>query len=583
MWFLWKYLRPYRKLLVLVLVLASINQIFSLLSPQVLSRLIDNYLTKVWEVTFSQQEFLKGIMLWLGWFIGTALVSRLAKNFQDYFVNVMTQKIGTSIFQNTIAHTFSLPYAVFEDQQSGQLLSKLVKAKDSIQLYIAWLINIVFFALVGVIFVAIYSFLLDWKIAVMYIVLIPIMMLTSVSISKKIKKAQILISKEFNMVAWSITESIRNVSLIKMLGLVHQETSRLDKANQRILELELDKVKKLRSIEFIQWTIINAMTSSVIAMLAYLVYAWSITVGQLMSLYFYSFFIFGQLGRFGEVIKNYQEAKANDDIIQDIMLMKAEKPDGHLEVIERLQRIELRDVSFRYDDYQTILHKINASRTSGQTVAFVGPSGSGKSTIIKLLSGLYFPSEWEVLMNGSATTNINLTDLKHKLGIVSQDTQLFSGSIRDNLLFVAPNSSDEDINKVIQQASLTSMINDLENGIDTIIGEGGLKLSWGQRQRLAIARALLRRPQILIFDEATSALDSLVEKEISDTIQEISQSNPDLMSVLVAHRLSTVMYVDMIYVLERGAIIESGTHDELVSLQGLYSAMWREQTGTTEK
>lgn len=192
------------------------------------------------------------------------MISRIAKNFQDYFVNVMTQKIGTSIYQDTIAHTFSLPYAVFENQQSGQLLAKLVKAKDSIQTYIASLINVVFFALVGVLFVIIYSMTVDWRVTLMYAILVPLMALTTMNLSKKIKKAQELISNQSNTVAGSITESIRNVSLIKMLGLVKQETKRLDTSNQQILGLELKKVKTVRSIEFIQGTIINAMSTSLI-------------------------------------------------------------------------------------------------------------------------------------------------------------------------------------------------------------------------------------------------------------------------------------------------------------------------------
>lgn len=577
MWFLSTYLRPYWKILVLVLVLASINQIFSLLSPQVLRWLIDNYLTKVGQINFTTQEYVRGILIWLGWFVGTAMVSRIAKNFQDYFVNVMTQKIGTSIYQSTIAHTFSLPYAVFEDQQSGQLLSQLVKAKESIQTYIASLINVVFFALVGVVFVMIYSATVDWRITVMYGILIPLMAVTTVWLSKKIKKAQKVISEQSNTVAGSITESIRNVSLIKMLGLVGQETKRLDKANNDILGLELKKVKTVRSIEFIQGTIINAMSSALIGLLAYLVYDGSITVGELMSLYFYSFFVFGQLSMFWQVIKNYQEAKANDEIIQNIMKKEPEAPDEHLKVINQLDNVKLDHVSFSYNDDKQVINDFSADWKSGQTIAFVGPSGSGKSTILKLICGLYVPTKGKILMNDIPTTDINLTALKQKVGIVSQDAQLFSGTIRDNLLFVNPQATDEDIYEVLRQASLTSFVADLELGLDTMIGEGGVKLSGGQRQRLAIARALLRQPQILIFDEATSALDSLVEKEIADTIRDISQSRPDLMTVIVAHRLSTVMHADMIYVLEQGNLTESGNHIQLLDQHGLYAAMWRQQ------
>ncbi len=577
--FLSTYLKPYWKILTLILVLASINQVFSLLSPQVLRWLIDNYLTKVGVVEFTTKQYVTGVLWWLWGMVGTAMVSRIAKNFQDYFVNVMTQKIGTSIYQDTIAHTFSLPYSVFENQQSGQLLAKLVKAKDSIQTYIASLINVVFFALVGVVFVLIYSATVDWRVTLMYAVLVPVMWLTTLALSKKIKAAQEIISTESNTVAWSITESIRNVSLIKMLWLVWQETKRLDTANNHILELELKKVKTVRSIEFIQGTIINAMSTSLIWLLAYLVYAGGLTVGELMSLYFYSFFVFGQLSLFGTVVKNYQEAKANHNILQEILTQTPEPSDSHLLKLNTIVSINMEDVSFWYTEDKEVVHHIHASWKAGDSVAFVWPSGSGKSTILKLLCGLYQPTSGKIVINQTPTTQINLTSFKQQIGIVSQDAQLFSGTIRENLLFVAPQASDKDINVVVQQASLESFVTELPQWLDTVIGEWGIKLSGGQKQRLAIARALLRNPQVLIFDEATSSLDSLVEKEISDTIESISHSNPNLMTIVVAHRLSTVMHADMIYVMEKGNIVESWTHDQLVTLWWLYAAMWRLQSG----
>lgn len=223
--FLSSYLRPHRKMLVLVLLLAAVNQIFSLMDPQVLRWLIDNYLMHPSD--YSAGVYFKAILLGLGGLIAVAMVSRLAKNFQDYFTNVMTQQIGTDIYQKTIAHTFSLPYAVFEDQQSGQLLQKLIKAKESIQTYIASLISIVFFSLVGVIFVLLYSFWVDWRVGLAYIFLMPIVGITTFSLSQKIKQSQEKISKQSNILSGSITESIRNVSLIKMLGLVAQEITRI--------------------------------------------------------------------------------------------------------------------------------------------------------------------------------------------------------------------------------------------------------------------------------------------------------------------------------------------------------------------
>ena len=538
---------------------------------------MDNYLTQPdkWTTT----EYIHGIILWVVWFIGTAMISRVAKNFQDYFVNVMTQKIGTAIYQNTISHIFSLPYAVFEDQQSWQLLQKLIRAKESIQTYIASLINVVFVALVGVIFVLLYSFSVDRKVGLTYLILMPIVGLTTMWLSKKIKAAQTSISLQSNSLSGSITESIRNVSLIKMLGLVPQEIKRIDGANNKILDLELDKVKKIRTMEFLQGTLINSMRVSLIGLLGYLVYTKSISVGELMSLYFYSFFLFGQLSQFGTVVKSYQEARANHDILEEMLAQESEPINTDGIIIDHIDRLSAKDVSFGYQADAIIIDHITFDVKKWETIAFVGPSGSGKSTILKLICWLYTPQSWILSINNHTLQDLNRTLYQQKIGIVAQDAQLFSGTIRDNLLFVQPNATDKECREVLDHAQLSEFVKSLWQQLDTMIGEWWIKLSGWQKQRLAIARALLRDPQILIFDEATSSLDSLIEKEIADTINDISSKDNDMMTILVAHRLSTVMKANRIYVLEHGKVIESGTHHELLANKWLYYALRREQSG----
>jgi ATP-binding cassette subfamily B protein len=208
----------------------------------------------------------------------------------------------------------------------------------------------------------------------------------------------------------------------------------------------------------------------------------------------------------------------------------------------------------------------------------VGPSGAGKTTLVKLLVGLYRPKTGHIYYNGVAEDEIAIEDLRERIGFVTQDAQLFSGSIRENLRFVRPDASDEDCLEVLRQASVESLLKRADRGLDTVIGEGGVKVSGGEKQRLSIARALLRRPQLLVFDEATSSLDSLTEEEISQTIRDVAASR-DAVTCLIAHRLSTVLHADCIYVLERGKIVEFGRHAELLANKGLYYAMWRQQVG----
>ena len=214
----------------------------------------------------------------------------------------------------------------------------------------------------------------------------------------------------------------------------------------------------------------------------------------------------------------------------------------------------------------------------GETIAFVGPSGSGKSTLVKLLVGLYRPQQGKIFYDGINGNEIDFDELRSQIGFVTQDTQLFAGTIRENLMFVNPNATEAELQNALQKASCTGLLERAEKGIETVIGEGGLKLSGGEKQRIAIARALLRNPYLLIFDEATSALDSITEEEITETIREVS-SKGNQITVLIAHRLSTIMHADRIYVLERGEVVETGSHGSLLVEKGLYYAMWRQQIG----
>jgi ATP-binding cassette subfamily B protein len=244
-----------------------------------------------------------------------------------------------------------------------------------------------------------------------------------------------------------------------------------------------------------------------------------------------------------------------------------------------IRTLAFEKVNFKHQSAATnALNNISFGASLGETLAFVGPSGSGKTTLVKLLVGLYPAQSGRILYNEQSSTEVNLDELREKIGFVTQDTQLFSGTIRENLLFVRPSASDAECLDVLQKAACQSLLARADKGLDTMIGEGGVKVSGGEKQRLSIARALLRKPNLLVFDEATSSLDSLTEEEISETIRDVSVRR-DLITILIAHRLSTVMHADKIFVLEKGYIVESGHHKELLELKGLYYAMWRQQVG----
>ena len=571
------YLLDYWRLIVLALVLAAINQIFSLLDPLIFRYVIDQYATRFSEYTTG--EFFRGVSLLLAAAVGVAFVSRVAKNFQDYFINVITQRLGARLYSDGIQHSLELPYAVFEDQRSGETLGKLQKVRTDVEKLIAASINTLFTSLVGIVFVMVYAWTVHWLIAPIYFLTVPALGLLSSVLSKKIKVIQKTIVAETTALAGATTESLRNIELVKSLGLAPQEIARLNSTTDKILKLELKKVRYIRSLSFVQGTVVNALRTSILFLMLYLIYVQAITVGQFFSLFIYSFFIFGPLQELGNIINIYREAEVSLKNFQEILEMKKEpKPLNPVQLPE-LRHLAFSHVSFQHQTASTpALTDISFSLKRGDTIAFVGPSGAGKTTLVKLLVGLYRPKSGDILYNGHFSSDVDLNQLRERIGFVTQDTQLFSGTIRENLLFVNPKATDAECLDVLHKASCDSLLARASKGLDTVIGEGGVKVSGGERQRLSIARALLRRPHLLVFDEATSSLDSLTEDEIGQTIRQVGTSR-DVMTILIAHRLSTIMHADRIYVLERGSITESGTHTQLLEEKGLYYAMWRQQIG----
>jgi ATP-binding cassette, subfamily B, bacterial len=305
--------------------------------------------------------------------------------------------------------------------------------------------------------------------------------------------------------------------------------------------------------------------------------------GQLVTMQVFSFFVFGPLQEIGNIILSYREAEASLNNFNNLMKKAPEAQPANAKHLGDVKTLEFQNVSFKHQTaQQKAIDNISFKAKTGETVAFVGPSGSGKTTLMKLLVGLYRPQEGRILYNGMDENSINFEDLRNQIGFVTQDTQLFSGTIKENLLFVNPSATEDDLHEVLMQASCQNLLIRAEKGLDTMIGEGGLKLSGGEKQRLSIARALLRKPHVLIFDEATSSLDSLTEEEITNTIIKVSSLKYQI-SILIAHRLSTIMHADRIYVLERGDVVETGTHESLLAEKGLYYAMWRQQIGERKK
>ncbi|MBC8173593.1 MAG: ABC transporter ATP-binding protein [Chitinophagales bacterium] len=587
---LFTYLKPHRWLVGLVFLLASVNTGFSLIDPILFGRLVNLTSEHVQNALPSSRFFYSfswkepGVIFILILSISVAMVSRIAKNFQDYFLNVVIQKFGAKVFTDGLQHAMKLPYQEFEDQRSGETLSILTKVRIDVEKFMNYFINVLYGIIVGIIFVFIYaSLFIHWSIPVVYLVGIILLAAISNLLSKKIKIIQKVIVGQTTALAGSTTESLRNIELVKSLGLTQQEVNRLNNNTYKILGLELTKVKRIRSISFVQGTFVNTLRQVILFILMWLIFRNEMDAGQMVTMQFFSFFVFGPLQDIGNIIMSYREAEASLINFNTLMNKVPEKRPDQPKHLGEINTLQFENVTFKHKTAHTnAIDNISFTVKSGETIAFVGPSGSGKSTLMKLLVGLYRPEQGTIFYNGLDETAIDFNDLRNQIGFVTQDTQLFAGTVKENLMFVNPSATEQELYDVLHKASCDNLLSRAEKGIDTMIGEGGLKLSGGEKQRLSIARALLRKPNLLIFDEATSALDSLTEEEITSTIREVS-SQRNQISILIAHRLSTIMHADRIYVLEQGEVVETGTHENLLEEKGLYYAMWRQQVGERKK
>jgi len=574
---LWKYLKLQQWIIVLALSLAGVGQLLNLIDPIIFGKIIDDYAIKPGNRT--ENELVTGVLFWLGVAIGIALLARVARSFQDYFTRLAVQKFGMQIFNDGLKQTLRLSFQEFEEQRSGETLSVLQKVRFDTQQFINSFINILFSSVVGIGFLIWYSVTKNWMLIPVFVIGIVVLGSLTGLLSKKIKTTQRSINRETNKMSGVITESLRNIELVKSLGLTFPEIKRLREQTLKIFELEMEKVKKIRTLTFLQGTMLSILKQSILFILLWLIFRNVLTTGELIAMQFISTSIFGPLQDLGSIILSYREVEASVHNFDQLMSKPVEqRPENPLEFGE-LKSIHFKNIIFHHKTATSnAIDDISFRVQKGETIAFVGPSGSGKSTLLKLLVGLYQPLSGEICFNDCSSSLIRYNELRRQIGFVTQDTQLFSGTIKENLLFVKSDATDDEILDVLHKASCDKLLTNSSYGINTVLGEGGMKLSGGEKQRISIARALLRHPRLLIFDEATSSLDSITEDDITHTIRNLSE-NKDQITILIAHRLSTIMHADVIYVLEKGKIVETGSHNELLSQKGLYYAMWRQQIG----
>ena len=574
---LWTYLQPHRKLVLLALVLAATSQVLALIDPIIFGKIIDGYAINRGDKT--DEQLVSGVLKLLGLAVAVAVLSRLAKALQEYVTRLIVQKLGTQIFNDGLRQVLRLRYQEFEDLRSGETLSLLQKVRADSERFINAFINTVFASLVGITFLCWYALTRHWMLVPVFLIGVLVLGGLTGLLSREIKTQQRSIVRETNRNSGFISESLRNIELIKSLGLTFPEIRRLQAQTTKIFGLEMQKVKRIRLLSFLQGTTLSLLKLAVLFALLWLIFRDVLSTGELIAMQFISVAIFAPLQELGNIIIAWREADASLLNFAALMAKPVERRPDSPVAVGPLTAVRFSDVSFSHKGAaDKALDGVSFDAGLGDTIAFVGPSGSGKSTLVKLLVGLYTPASGEVFYNDISTGDLRYNEARRQIGFVTQETHLFSGTLRENMLLVKPDATDAEIVTAMQQASCAYLLDKSPEGLDTPIGESGVKLSGGERQRLSIARALLRQPRLLIFDEATSALDSLTEEQITATVRQVSAVSTRI-TILIAHRLSTIMHADTIFVLEKGRIVESGSHTALLEVKGLYYAMWRQQIG----
>ena len=574
---LWAYLRPHGRLAVLAPLLAGASQVLALIDPIIFGKIIDEYAINRGGKT--DDELVSGVLGLLALAVLIAVLSRLAKALQEYVTRLVVQKFGTQLFNDGLRQALRLKFQEFEDLRSGETLSLLQKVRSDSERFINSFINTVFAAAVGMGFLVWYAVTRHWLLVPVFLIGVLVLGGLTGLLSREIKSQQRSIVRETNRSSGFIAESLRNIELIKSLGLTFPEIRRLQAQTVRIFELEMQKVKRIRLLSFLQGVTLSMLKLAILFALLWLIFRDVLSTGELIAMQFISVAIFAPLQELGNIILAYREADASLSSFEALMKKPIDRRPESPQDSGPITHVRFANVAFRHKGAASnALDGVSFSAGLGDTIAFVGPSGSGKSTLVKLLLGLYTPAVGEVFYNDISTKALRYNRARRQVGLVTQEPYLFAGTLRDNIRLVKSDATDDEIVAAMEQAACGYLLQKSPDGLGTHIGEMGLKLSGGEKQRLSIARALIRRPRLLIFDEATSALDSLTEEQISDTVRRISASRTQI-TILIAHRLSTIMHADTIFVLEKGRIVESGTHAELLARTGLYYAMWRQQIG----
>ncbi|MBR3167625.1 MAG: ABC transporter ATP-binding protein [Erysipelotrichaceae bacterium] len=565
------YLKPYWKQMVLVLIAIIVSSSFNLLPSILTGKIIDEGL-----IGRNMDALVRFIILSLAVTLGANLIGVL----ESYLNTWIAQHITFDMRNQMYRHLQKMSQRFFTTNNQGDIITRMTSDISGVQSVITGTFTSILSNTITLIVAVIAMFQKNWVLACLGLVIVPLFTLPTRAAGKTrwslTREAQ-AVNDEVNGIL-NETLSVSGQLLVKLFGREDDEYNKYESANKRMVDLNVKESMAGRWFRVVISTI-----SSVGPMLLYLVggilmmkYDHDITVGDITVLVSLLGRMYGPVNSLLNIQVDWLRSMAMFTRIFEYFDMPVEienAPDA-VTPTTYTGAVEFKDVHFSYDESREILKGISFKLDEGNSVAIVGPSGSGKSTIVNLIPRLYDVDSGTVTFEGYDVRKIDLKYLRDNIGMVSQETYLFNGTIRENLLYAKPDATQEEIEEACKKANIHDFIIAQEKGYDTEVGNRGLKLSGGEKQRISIARVLLKDPSLLIFDEATSALDSISESKIQEAIDPLIDSRT---SILIAHRLSTILAADEIIVVADGKIVERGTHEELVSAGGVYTELYETQ------
>lgn len=578
--FLATYAKNERPKIALIFLFVILSQSLSLIEPFFFATIIDKFMAHPYDFATSALFFralTKIVLIW----IGVAFLARTFKNLQSYYVQTVADRIGIRVLEHAYSHVLALPMEFHSREKAGEVFRKLSKARDDITSLFSVIFDKIFQNAFSIVVVFAIVFWKSWQMGLALFGFVPVFFIVTRLFNRKIQRTQVEINKINEQLFGSSFEAVSHIELVKAFSSEKEEASHLAHDNA-LSHLRLKKKSvAYQTLSFMQGTVVNLARVVLLWYGAVLSFRGLLSFGNVILFNFYSFAVYQPLYDLGDISTKYSEGVAAVDRLQSVLAEPVTiKNAPGATLVEKLSGlVEFKNVSFSYGGGRPILNNVSFRVEPGRKLAFVGTTGSGKSTVIKLLLRFYEPTSGEILLDGRDIKTYEIESLHKRIGLVLQDNVLFNTTIANNVRYGTFDATDEQVTDAASRASLQPFLGKLAKGIQTMVGERGLMVSGGEKQRIAIARSIIKRPDILVFDEATSALDSTTEEAIRTSILEVSKG---VTSITVAHRFATVIDSDEIVLLVGGEIHERGTHKELVAKAGEYAKIYNLQTQRKE-